>query len=327
MNKRLLVRATLIQTRFELLTVIKAEALEQMAATRRHAMSKRTNGCIAHMADIEVDNLAVIEMGETRRNWRLCTRKEEDEVSDEIIARIQGVLTKNNLVPRNVHSCSQHKAQFLSQSVEISGLRTATFGEAISKISTVHDRFGEHLGGTTMLDIPSFDTGVGPVFSASNRLFTLKSDCPTEQDVEFHEGIDTLGLLNRLKSGELIHAPENMVKFFKRVKHVDDGYEYAPFVPGGFKIGDIVELQVTFVALASRMNKVKLTSRLQAVTLLDNTFAKRAALARKDANKYSRSKPAIRRKIGYFQDDIEDDRTNKKHKSTSLMENEDEMNQ
>jgi hypothetical protein len=50
-------------------------------------------------------------------------------------------------------------------------------------------------------------------------------------------------------------------------------YEYQEFIPGGFRIGDIVEMQVCFVGVTVK-NTVKITTRLQALTLLDNSFTK-----------------------------------------------------
>jgi hypothetical protein len=43
-----------------------------------------------------------MELSEGRKSWRLCIKGEEEDVSDEVIVRIQGVLVKNNLVPKNV---------------------------------------------------------------------------------------------------------------------------------------------------------------------------------------------------------------------------------
>jgi hypothetical protein len=43
-----------------------------------------------------------MELTEGRKNWRLCLKEEDEEVSDEVIIRIQGILLKNNLVPKNV---------------------------------------------------------------------------------------------------------------------------------------------------------------------------------------------------------------------------------
>lgn len=45
-------------------------------------------------------------------------------------------------------------------------------------------------------------------------------------------------------------------------------------MPGSFKTGDIVEIQLSFVGIATGQGDIKVTSRLQAVTVLDNSFTK-----------------------------------------------------
>jgi hypothetical protein len=41
---------------------------------------------------------------------------------------------------------------------------------------------------------------------------------------------------------------------------LDRNNEYEEFIPGGFKVGDIVEMQICFVALASKQGAVKITT-------------------------------------------------------------------
>ncbi|KAJ7793089.1 hypothetical protein B0H13DRAFT_2393789 [Mycena leptocephala] len=261
------------------------------------------------MADLNVDDLRIMELSEGRKNWHLCIKGEEEDVSDEVIVRIQGVLVKNNLVPKN------NKAQFLTQAVEVVGLETETFGAALSAIPNIKIRFSEHLAGVDITNnIVSYGS-VGEVFPASNRIFTPHQDVPTEQDNHFQEGINPLGYLASLKNRDLIHAPENIIKYYSRVYDSKSSeFAYASFVPGGFSVGDIVELQVSFIAMASGFNKVKITSRLQALTLLDNSYSKAAGKSQREAMMTTPSVPAIRRRVGYFQEDQEDERKHKKNK-------------
>ncbi|KAJ7030580.1 hypothetical protein C8F04DRAFT_1186619 [Mycena alexandri] len=115
----------------------------------------------------------------------------------------------------------------------------------------------------------------GPVLSASNRVFTSKDEAPTDQDNDFAEGLDPIGMLAKLKTSNLIHAPENIVQYF------DGKVRYNVTVPG-------------------------ITTRLQAVTLLDSEFTKEAAVARRKFRSQPKCEPAIRRKVGYFYDDGEE---------------------
>ncbi|KAJ6548899.1 hypothetical protein B0H19DRAFT_1074704 [Mycena capillaripes] len=307
--------------------------LEELAAARRTALSNRNDSAMVHMADIkacfiyipseksnavQVEELRITALAEGRKNWRLCLREDDDEVSDEVIVRIQGILVKNNLVPKNVRSCPQHKAQFLTQSAEITGLGTTTFDAALSKMQSIENRFGEHLAGVELTNNIVARATIGEVFSASNRIFTPHQEVPTEQDNHFEEGVDPLGHLARMKRGDLIHAPENIVKYFARVENSKTKeITYKGFVPGGFNTGDIVEVQVCFVAIASGGNNVKITSRLQALTLLDNSFTKDAMKTRREVMSTPALVPAVRRRVGYFHEDDEDERQQKKSRSHS----------
>jgi hypothetical protein len=105
----------------------------------------------------------------------------------------------------------------LTQGAEIVGLNTATFAEALSNIASIEARFGEHLAGVEISNNLVGQGSIGEAFISSNRIFTPHQDVPTEQDNQFQDGIDPLGHLAKLKKGELIHAPENVVMYFARV--------------------------------------------------------------------------------------------------------------
>ncbi|KAJ7448104.1 hypothetical protein FB451DRAFT_979998, partial [Mycena latifolia] len=150
-----------------------------------------------------VDKLTIIQSGQQRKDWRLCLSSAEDDVSDEVVVRIQGILTKNNLVPRNAQT----------RHAEICGMGTRTFEESLNQIPAVVDIFEQHLAGAELGSIAEADSAGGRLFVASNRLFTIRSDAPTEQDNRFQSGVDPLNILQKLKSNQLIHAPENIVRF------------------------------------------------------------------------------------------------------------------
>ncbi|KAJ7705911.1 hypothetical protein B0H16DRAFT_1482042 [Mycena metata] len=163
-----------------------ATELEHTVSVRRQVLQDRAKSCVVHMADIMTDDLRVTELIEGRKNWRLCVQDLDDDISDEVVVRVQGVLMKNNLVPKNARS----KAQFLAQSAEICGLRTKTFDASMSALSSVDQRFSEFLAGTDIIG-SSDDTGrSGGGFLASNRVFSFRSDAPTEQDNMFEDGVD-----------------------------------------------------------------------------------------------------------------------------------------
>ncbi|KAJ6514266.1 hypothetical protein C8R47DRAFT_1206635 [Mycena vitilis] len=296
-----------------------AEALEAIACGRRETLQARKSNSTVHLADADLDLIAVKETIQGRTSWRLCLKfPEEDDVLDEIVMRVQGIVTKNHLVPKNVQACTPAKAQFLSQQVEICGLETATFDDAMTKITALHGLFGEYLTGVEVKPIQDGPYSTSNALGASNRVFSQKSDMPTEQDNHFQDGVDPLGRLERLKSPDLIHAPDNIVQYFKKSKIQREGQSvYEEFIPGSFKVGDIVEMQFCLVAMSSARSTVKITTRLQALTLLDDSFAKLAATNRIDAAIRKAIPTAVRRKIGYFQEDEDEARKVKKRRGSS----------
>ncbi|KAJ7733302.1 hypothetical protein B0H16DRAFT_1468139 [Mycena metata] len=280
--------------------------LEEIAAARRKALTSRKDAVIVHLADIELQDVKVQQLIQGRRNWRLCIPDEDGEVNDELVVRLQGIMFKNGLVPRNVQACAANKAHLLTQHIEICGLDTATFTDSVAKLHTVHERFAQQLAGVEVAPIVDRDVVSTDKFVASNRIFSLKSDVPNEQDNMFEDGVDAAGLLKKIQPTDFIHAPENIVKYFRARAKAEGGTSYLPFYPGGFQVGDIVELQVSFVAMATAKSKVKITTRLQAVTLLDSEYSMEASLARSAAALNNPINAAIRRKVGYFLEDEEE---------------------
>ncbi len=109
----------------------------------------------------------------------------------------------------------------MSQNAEIHGAETETFKDSMEKLDAIRELFAQHLVGVELLPVAERSSTTGNLFSASNRIFTLKSDSPTEQDNEFQTGVDPMRMLARMKNTDLIHAPDNIVKYFRRVAHED----------------------------------------------------------------------------------------------------------
>lgn len=183
------------------------------------------------------------------------------------------------------------KALRLTQHLEITGFETGVFEEAMTRLEVAQDVFAQHFCGLPITRLTTPIGRTGRVLGASNRLFTLKVDSPTEQGTEFQPGMDPLGSLERLKSEDLIHGPENIVRYYKRAtdkesgsvltsleicsgKHFYSGTSYDASFPGIFRPGDVAEMHASLIAIQTGDKKIKVTCRLHAVTLLDNSFTK-----------------------------------------------------
>ncbi|KAJ6486004.1 hypothetical protein C8R45DRAFT_931026 [Mycena sanguinolenta] len=287
--------------------------LGELAATRRIAVRVRNADGIAYLADAnvclnkvfdawysngsQVDDFKVTESSNGQKNWRLCIREnEEDDVWTECIFQLQA----------------------LTQAADVIGLDSNTFEDTLLKVPAIAKWFEEHLLDATLINNVVSTRPIGNVFGVGNRLFTSRQNAPTEQDNPFHPGLDLLGFLASMKGESYIHSPENMVHYFTRIyDNRTMNFDYAPFIPGGFRVGDIVELQMTFVAILYGVNKVKVTSRLQAVTLLNNMFSKEAHVVRTKAMERGVTSTLIRRRVRYSQADIDEECKHKKNRENS----------
>lgn len=196
------------------------------------------------MAPKQLDQIMVRGVGDKGNVWILSTNAGEDQdinQIEEVIFRIQGVITHNNLIPKDlplyvslnaISYVQQHythlispgsrKIAYLAQHIEICGLETASFASAINKITEIRQKFAEHLFTATIFENIDRNGPFGIKFVANNRFFTKRHDAPTEQDTEFQHGVDPLGSLHKLKGSDLIHAPDNIVKYYKLVVKDDD---------------------------------------------------------------------------------------------------------
>ncbi|KAJ7802699.1 hypothetical protein B0H14DRAFT_3779876 [Mycena olivaceomarginata] len=272
-------------------------ALEDTIIARRSALQIANRLDVKHLADLDLDAVRILETGLGRKNWRLCAVSDGDDVAEELVVRIQGILMQNKLVPRNPQSCPRRKVPFMCQYLEICGLSSDSFAISVAKLEEVNQRFTDHFSGVKVVGIAQPAVSLGPALCASNRLFTLKKDAPTEQDNMFAEGLDPVGVLEGLKSTELIHAPENMVKYYKR--------ETLDFL----------------LRIATSQGDIKVTSRLQAVTILDSSFTKAASETRAKAKLEVKGNTPVRRKVGYFFEDEEEPlRASKKRQAQIMVE-------
>ncbi|KAJ7764351.1 hypothetical protein B0H16DRAFT_1454891 [Mycena metata] len=286
-------------------------ALDEEARARRAMAASSFNPIFQHLADLDLDLARVTESGAHRKAWKLCIPCKDDGVLDEIVFGIQGILSNVALVPTtsgkrvlpHFVSLETRKAIRLGQRAEICGMNTQTFEEALNKLHGSHEKFQQYFGGQSILKISPQNSQFGRSIATGNRIFTMRSDYPNEQSSSFEPGVDPMGALERLTSTEIFHSPDNVVKYFRRTKSNKECTTYEEWYPGPFKIGDIVELQASLVAVQMVDNGVKITCRLHAISLLNNMFTRRsqeATLRRAASRRPPAATVAIRRRIGHF---------------------------
>ncbi|KAJ7021223.1 hypothetical protein C8F04DRAFT_1274055 [Mycena alexandri] len=256
-----------------------ASCLEAEAGAVRSAMASQRTETSQHLADLNVEDAMVVECGTGRKSWRICVPNPDDGIADEVVFAVQGIITRSNLVPTNVQHMDHRRALRLTQHIEITGFETGVFEESMTRLEVAQDIFAQHFSGHPVSRLATPIGRTGHVLGASNQIFTLKVDTPTEQGSEFQPGMDPLGSLERLKSEELIHGPENVVRYYKRTRDQSTGKtSYDTSFPGIFRPGDIAEMHASLIAIRTGDKKIKITCRLHAVTLLDNSYTKAATI-------------------------------------------------
>jgi hypothetical protein len=124
----------------------------------------------------------------------------------------------------------------------------------------------------------------------SNRYFTPRKDAQTgtqmAKQLQFHQDVDPYGNLTRLLGTAHVHIEENNVSYYERVDGGTRYYRlkcpsdqsnarvrrYITVKPASLSVGDIVELQISFVMVPLRDNKFKAMMVLRSILVLDRTY-------------------------------------------------------
>ncbi|KAF8176660.1 hypothetical protein K438DRAFT_1551319, partial [Mycena galopus ATCC 62051] len=159
--------------------------------------------------------------GEKRQIWRIAHSGTEDGDLEEFTFRMQGILVHFNLPTIQVnafHRTPPGKLVNLSQQVTLSGLSSPDFDSAVHNLSQMEAMFSRWF--STSLDnrLGTTQAGSHLELTASNRYFTLKSEEPSAERVEFLPGVDPLGQLEKASTKDFFHTANNKVAYFKKVQ-------------------------------------------------------------------------------------------------------------
>ncbi|TFK59341.1 hypothetical protein BDN72DRAFT_780871 [Pluteus cervinus] len=203
-------------------------------------------------------------------SWRLV--KQSGDASEEVVFTMQGVIESKNLPPiLEDPKVPTNKAQFLTQSVTLSGLGTAMFEESLSALKEMHTVFCRQFPEGRVLPLPTVESsvGVGESLTFSNRYFTKRSEGPHMKTVPFSSVVDPKKFFTRMLSSTLIHTEENEVQYFTRYSDLG----YLPAGPQQFRLGDIVEVQFSLVVYQMRTQYYVIKPMLYSIALLDPKYA------------------------------------------------------
>ncbi|KAF7966523.1 hypothetical protein HWV62_38066 [Athelia sp. TMB] len=144
-----------------------------------------------------------------------------------------------------------------------------------------------------------------------NRYFVRQNSEGDAEGIKIPTNIDPDGILSALTGDQWVYTEENQVCYYRMTLGPDGKEKYTSNNPSEFKVGDIVEAQLSALAVKRRgqgnMYSFKLV--LRALTLLDGAHSKAARTRRMQDGTQERpiAGRGIKRTVGYLsaEDDID----------------------
>ncbi|KAF9470181.1 hypothetical protein BDN70DRAFT_902321 [Pholiota conissans] len=260
------------------------------------------------LANADVDTYQVLPFGQPPC-WRLAIPPSDGSTeADQAIFRVQGIITDKNLPPigrQSVARTSHRTRPHLRQAVTITGLQTPVFTAAIEAIEKIQLAFVNAFP-ADMVDQwqPSFFKDVYALDTHS-RYFTKTHLVPNQEKCPFDHATDPEGILASMQDETLIHIADNHVDYLGPISIAGEK-RMGTIGPATFRVGDIVELSISFAAFPSANGKVKMMAVLRSIRMIDNSCRNTASILQM-RSRYRPLKPSYnltKRKAMYSDEEV-----------------------
>ncbi|KAF8809206.1 hypothetical protein BYT27DRAFT_7232338 [Phlegmacium glaucopus] len=209
------------------------------------------------------------------KTLRLVHADVNGRATEEAVFSIQGVLSGKILPPvlEKIRTISQ--ACYLRQGVTLIGLGTPTFDEAIAAAQEIYGMFDRNVQDASLepWSLSSSPITQDRALDVSNRYLTSKRDAPGMVAIPIPATIDPRGVLENLTKEGYVYSKENEVQYYQVHKSSEGTKRVETIGPQIFRIGDIVEIQVSFIVVPLKDNKFKMIVVLRSIALLDPYFS------------------------------------------------------
>lgn len=172
----------------------------------------------------------------------------------------------------------------------MTGGGSATFSSALDAAQSIYRHFDRQFA-EGVLDAWSTNSSLDNLDISNRYLTPLRNDSRLEK-VDFHKGVDPRNILRDMAKSDYIHTEDNYVAYYSMHKDGDGQKRYerkhhksiqwnslffsiCRFVscePQIFRVGDIVQAQLSFVVIPVKAGKRKMLTVLRSLALLDGTF-------------------------------------------------------
>ncbi|KAK0455523.1 uncharacterized protein EV420DRAFT_1481368 [Desarmillaria tabescens] len=267
-------------------------------------------------------NAASIRRDEDAGVWRIVRQNANDESTKETVFTITGAIFAMDLPPVMKETRStrmlKEKARFLSQSVPLIGLGSKRFDEAVSAIKEIQVmgecefRDGE-LEEWKPVTVKGYE-----MVELTNRYFRPKTSANEEEEIPIGADIDPAGVLRRIAQRKWIHMEDNVVRYYRGMIDDEGKKRYVTVKPQIFPVGNVVEAQCSMVFMRNNEGTARMKTILRALALVNcdhsseertnQIHPQKANADRRNAeNMPAPAATRIKRKIGFEEDDDEDD--------------------
>ncbi|KAK7033949.1 hypothetical protein VNI00_012576 [Paramarasmius palmivorus] len=208
--------------------------------------------------------------------WRLVSSINEPE---EVVFKLQGIIIASELPPFVKAPGRRTITGVLRQGVTLTGFGIPEFDNAVSgiKIGDLLLKRNVPIQGLETLNCIGEFHG-SQTLHISNRYFTPRRIAGGEAAVEISQEVDPHGILRRTPQQDFIHTRENVVEYERCRSEEKRNLHFEPVSPAIFRVGDLVEVQLTLMMVNPGRSLYKTVPILRSVTLLDDHFSKQVEL-------------------------------------------------
>ncbi|KAF8236108.1 hypothetical protein L208DRAFT_1253333 [Tricholoma matsutake] len=215
-------------------------------------------------------------MGNPTSWWILRQDALHSSVMEEAVFTIQGVLVSKDLPPiLEKPRMAANRFRYLRQGITLTGFGTPTFSNALDAAQLLYDCFNCQFPEGTLDEWSSSQANVANMecIDISNQYLTLQKDAQGQKNMPFLKGVDPWDILGD-GSCTYVHTEDNQVHFFTAYRDGNRDRKFQPCEPQIFRLGDIIQAQLSFVVISIKGGKHKMLMILHLLVLLESKFTK-----------------------------------------------------
>ncbi|TFK51926.1 hypothetical protein OE88DRAFT_1612848, partial [Heliocybe sulcata] len=195
----------------------------------------------------------------------------EDNSYEEFNLRVVGILQAKDLPPQiePINFRQAYQKQYLAQSITISGLSAEIFSKALKGITVIHRHMSRFFKDGAMQAWAPSDLQGHPAINIKSRYFSSTRDLGNPSSIPFDKRLDPNGILTNLVDDKWVHTQDNVVDYCQAKETEDGSIRYVKCDPSIFRIGDIVEVDIGFIAIPISSNQMRMGLVLRSLTVLE----------------------------------------------------------